>query len=82
LQKPQAEVIEKPIGKMPFSVAGAPIEIRVKGRRLPQWTLVQASAGPLPVSPVTSSEPEETLSLIPYGSAKLRVTAFPYLAVR
>jgi len=70
------------VGKMPFSVGGAPIEIRVKGRRLPQWTLEQSSAGPLPVSPVTSSEPEETLTLIPYGSAKLRITAFPYSAAK
>ena len=82
LQNPQADVIEKPVGKMPFSVGGAPIEIRVKGRRLPQWTLVQSSAGPLPVSPVTSSEPDETLTLIPYGSAKLRITAFPYSAAK
>jgi len=82
LQKPRAEVSEKAIGKMPFSVEGAPIEIRVKGRRMPQWSLVNGSAGPPPVSPVTSSEPEETLTLIPYGSAKLRVTAFPYLAAK
>jgi len=82
LQKPRAEVSEKAVGKMPFSVEGAPIEIRVKGRRVPQWTLVNGSAGPLPISPVTSSDPEETLTLIPYGSAKLRVTAFPYLAAK
>ncbi|MBO0797782.1 MAG: glycoside hydrolase family 127 protein, partial [Blastocatellia bacterium] len=80
LQKPQVEVIEKPLVKVPFSLEGAPIELRVKGRRLPQWTMAQASAGPLPVSPVKSSEPEEVLTLIPYGAAKLRITAFPYLA--
>ncbi|MBO0719651.1 MAG: glycoside hydrolase family 127 protein [Blastocatellia bacterium] len=82
LQKPQIEVSERPISKIPFSADGAPIELRVKGRRLPQWTMAEASAGPLPVSPVTSSEAEETLTLIPYGSAKLRITAFPYLAVK
>ncbi len=78
-QKPAVDVIEKGIGKMPFSAEGAPIELKVKGRRLPQWTLVNGSAGPLPVSPVTSNEPEETLTLIPYGSAKLRITVFPLL---
>jgi hypothetical protein len=65
---------------MPFSAAGAPIEIKVKGRKLPVWKLIDGSAGPLPVSPVKSSEPEETLTLIPYGSAKLRITEFPLIA--
>jgi DUF1680 family protein len=79
-QKPAAQVIEKAVGNMPFSAAGAPIEIKVKGRKLPVWKLIDGSAGPLPVSPVKSSEPEETLTLIPYGSAKLRITEFPLIA--
>jgi hypothetical protein len=38
------------------------------------------SPGPLPMSPVTTKRPEETITLVAYGAAKLRITAFPVLA--
>jgi len=72
-------VVEKPMGQFPFSADGTPVEIVVEGRRIPGWKLVNGSAGPLPTRPVVSSEPIEALTLIPYGAAKLRITAFPRL---
>jgi hypothetical protein len=73
-------VTEKPIATQPFDAAGSPVEITAKARRLPQWTLIDDSPGPLPMSPVTTKRPEETITLVPYGAAKLRITAFPALS--
>jgi hypothetical protein len=71
------EVIKKPVGSCPFSPDGAPIELHLLGRHLPDWQMVQNSAGPLPESPVQSEEPDQELILIPYGSTNLRITVFP-----
>jgi hypothetical protein len=70
-------VRERPIGEFPFDGDAPAVELSVKGRRVPAWTLVNGSAGPLPESPVAGREREETLTLVPYGAAKLRVCAFP-----
>jgi DUF1680 family protein len=71
--------IEFPVGEVPFSPQGAPIEAMVKGRRLPEWGMDHGSAADVPQSPVTSTEPLETLTLIPYGCTNLRITEFPVL---
>jgi DUF1680 family protein len=70
---------ERTMGGNPFSTSGAPLVARVKGRRVPAWDLERGAAAPPPVSPVTSAEPPEDLTLIPYGCTDLRITEFPVL---
>ena len=82
VERPDAsvEVVERSSLEPPFTVKGARVELHVKGRAVPEWKVENGSAGPLPESPVASHEPEEKLTLVPYGAAKLRITAFPQLA--
>ncbi len=79
LIKGEFHVTEKPLAEQPFTAAAAPVEITARARRLPQWTLADDSPAPLPESPVTTKRPEETITLVPYGAAKLRITAFPWM---
>ena len=72
-------VNNRPVGEFPFSADGAPVVLRVKARRVPQWKEEMNSAGELPNSPVMSDAATETIKLIPYGAAKLRITAFPWI---
>ncbi len=75
-----AEVSEHALSDYPFSPDSAPVSVKLKARRHPAWGMANGSAAPPPQSPVSSSSPLETVELIPYGAAKLRITAFPVLA--
>jgi hypothetical protein len=62
----------------PFTPEAAPIELRAKARKIPQWGLDRHGlCAVLQPSPAASSEPVETVRLIPMGCARLRIAAFP-----
>lgn len=71
------EVTESEVGEGPFTSRHAPVRLRVTARKLDNWREEDGVADDLPQSPVTTEQPEETITLIPYAAAKLRITAFP-----
>jgi len=69
-----------PKNDFPFTTETAPIAIEVKAQRVPEWTLDQYGlCAVLQDSPVLSEQPVETVTLIPMGSAHLRISAFPVI---
>ncbi|HEY2860491.1 MAG TPA: beta-L-arabinofuranosidase domain-containing protein [Terracidiphilus sp.] len=71
------ESTESPLAEAPFSRKHSPVALNVKARKLPDWRAEDGAAKPLPQSPVATTQPAESLTLIPYAAAKLRITAFP-----
>ena len=72
-------VTESEIGPIPFSGKSSPVELHLQARKLPAWQAEDGVANPLPLSPVKSTEPLETITLLPYAAAKLRITSFPWV---
>ena len=67
-----------PDDDQPFEADAAPISLRVKARKIPEWVKDHLGlVGKLQQSPVKSDEPLETVTLIPMGCARLRISAFP-----
>ncbi|MDR3459631.1 MAG: glycoside hydrolase family 127 protein [Verrucomicrobiae bacterium] len=65
----------------PFDPAQPSVALTAQARQLPEWTIGWRGTHAFepPVSPVASSSPLETVTLVPFGSQHLRVSWFPYL---
>jgi DUF1680 family protein len=79
-QSQDIAVSENALTDKPFAAEGTPAQLHVKARLLPSWTASEGVAGTLAQSPVESAEHDETITLIPYAAAKLRITSFPWLS--
>jgi len=67
-----------PANDYPFTPESAPIEILARGRQIPEWTVDKYGlCGVLQPSPAFSDQPVRDLTLIPMGSTRLRISAFP-----
>jgi hypothetical protein len=65
----------------PFTLTSCPIVLSARGRQIPDWKIDQFGlCGVLDQSPVRSDQPETKLELVPMGTARLRISAFPTTA--
>jgi len=71
-----------PDAGLPFAQEAAPIELTAKARKIPEWGLDRHGlAAVLQMSPVFTEQPVETVTLIPMGWARLRISAFPTASI-
>lgn len=67
-----------PDDDFPFTPEAVPFRMQASARKIPNWTLDRHGlCAVLQDSPVRSAEPTETVTLIPMGAARLRISAFP-----
>ncbi len=74
-------VVEKrawPKDDFPFIQANSPIVVKAKGRLVPSWKIDQYKlCGVLPEESVKKSSQIDDITLVPMGTARLRITSFP-----
>lgn len=74
-------IVEKrewPKDDYPFTQANSPIIVKAKGRKIPSWMIDQYGlCAVLPDEDVKKADTIEDITLVPMGTARLRITSFP-----
>ena len=68
-------------GKYTIWTQDAPVIIKARGMKIPEWTMKNNCADVPPLSPVKPEGDVETITLVPYGCARLRITEFPVMDI-
>ena len=68
-------------GKYTVWTQDAPVIIKARGMKIPEWTMKDNSADDPPISPVKPEGDIESITLVPYGCARLRITEFPVMDI-
>ena len=67
-----------PLPDNPFTPDTAPVRIKARGRKIPEWQMDERNmVGRLQPCPALSTEPIEEITLIPMGAARLRIACIP-----
>lgn len=64
----------------PFTPEAAPITLRAKARKIPGRTVDGYGLCAVLPSRVVTTEPVESVTLVPMGTTRLRISAFPVVA--
>ncbi|MFJ3664659.1 RICIN domain-containing protein [Streptomyces sp. NPDC090119] len=65
----------------PFTLEGTPVRMTARARRVAEWVADDEHVvAPLQPSPARSAAPVETVTLVPMGAARLRISSFPTAA--
>jgi len=71
------ELQRGPLSEQPWSAQAAPLQLVARARRIPEWQRYGGITGPLPWSPIPSTQADEEVTLVPYGCTKIRISEFP-----
>ena len=67
----------------PFVQAETPVKLKVKAQLLPDWKMAYKGmyAFEVPYAPLTSPEPIDEVTLIPFGAENIRISCFPEIGI-
>ncbi|QHT59062.1 hypothetical protein GXP70_03200 [Paenibacillus lycopersici] len=76
------EASEFDVPYQPFDAAQAPVRLRASGKLVRGWKMEGNNAGTPPIYPNVDGQETVELTLVPYGSARLRIGEFPLIGER